>query len=320
MIQVLAPKEVQALIAAGEVDIVDVRDARDWASGHVPGARNLPLDDLKANAKLARDRILFVCARGMRSMTAAKLAEQQGFTDLYSLDGGMLAWASLGLPIEAVEEVAPVRAPVATAMAAPTDDSCGLPEPGLEAIVGINLRALRAQRNLSLDALARLTGLSRSMLGQIELGKAAPSVNVVWKIARAFDVHFSALLATETSVAPRAETAVLRAARATRLASPDGRYSTRALFPAGEQPDAEFYELFLGPHSREDAHPHQPGTRENLIVVSGRLELQIAGERVQLAKGDAILFAADVPHVYENTDKDPCWIHLVMTYARPAQS
>jgi rhodanese-related sulfurtransferase/transcriptional regulator with XRE-family HTH domain len=314
MIQVVDPTEAQALIAGGGVDVIDVRDPRDWASGHVPGARNVPLDDLKARPSLPQDRVLFICARGMRSQTAAKLAEREGKREIYSLDGGMLEWASKGLPIEAVpEEAAPTPTTAAPdPLPQPVDPSCGLPEPGLEAIVGVNLRALRTERSLSLDDLARLTGLSRTLLGQIELGKTAPSVNVVWKIARAFDVHFAALLAT----APRTETTVLRAATATRLASPDGRFSSRALFPLGDRPDAELYELYLGPHSREDAHPHQPGTRENLIVVSGQLRLTIGAEHHDLARGDAIVFAADVVHAYENPGKDPCWIHLVMTYAR----
>jgi rhodanese-related sulfurtransferase/transcriptional regulator with XRE-family HTH domain len=314
MPQIVGPQDAQKLIAAGGIDVIDVRDPRDWAAGHVPGARNVPLEDLKAGPPLTRDKIMFVCARGMRSQTAARLAEEQGFTSVYSLDGGMLEWASKGLPIEATPEEKPALHS-ADPEPPPIDSSCGLPEPGLEAIVGANLRALRGERNLSLDALARLTGLSRTLLGQIELGKTAPSVTVVWSIARAFDVHFSALLAT----ASRSETAVLRAAKATRLASPDGRFSSRALFPLGDRPDAEFYELYLGPHSKEEAHPHQPGTRENLIVVSGRLELHIGNERFTLAKGDAIVFAADVPHVYENADKEPCWIHLVMTYARATQ-
>ncbi len=318
MFHSLDPREAQALIAGGGIDVIDVRDPRDWASGHVPGARNVPLDELRAGAALPSSRLLFVCARGMRSQSAARHAEDLGRTEVYSLDGGMLAWAGAGLPIEAVPEAPAVVRPdtaASPALEQPLDPSCGLPEPGLEVVVGANLRTLRAERNLSLDALARLTGLSRTLLGQIELGKAAPSVNVVWKIARAFDVHFAALLAAPVP----AETSVLRAAQATRLASADGRFSSRALFPLGERPAAEFYELYLGPHSREDAHPHQPGTRENLIVVAGRLELHIGATMFTLAKGDAIVFAADVAHAYENTDKEPCWIHLVMTYAAGQQ-
>jgi transcriptional regulator with XRE-family HTH domain len=165
---------------------------------------------------------------------------------------------------------------------------------------------------LTLDALARQMGIIRALLGQIELGKSAPSVAIVWKFARAFDVPFSALLATSKSVTTR----VLRRTQAKRLVSADGRFSSRALFPFGERGKVEFYELFLASHSREDAEAHAPGTRENLIVTSGRLDLEVGGERFELNQGDAIVFAADVPHAYVNPANVECWMNLVMTYER----
>lgn len=181
-------------------------------------------------------------------------------------------------------------------------------------MVGSNLRALRQRRNMSLDEAARLTGVSRTLLGQIELGKAPPSVSVVWKLARAFKVHFSALLATNESF----PTSILRSADAKRLVSPDGRFSSRPLYPATDDPDTEFYELFLAGHSREDAEPHAPGTRENLVVSRGRLEVHAGGERFELGQGDAIVFSADVPHAYVNPGSEECWMYLVMTYGAPA--
>ena len=74
MIQTLAPRDAAALIAAGGLDVIDVRDPRDWASGHLPGARSVPLEDLRAEprAALPRDKILFACARGSaRCFTAS---------------------------------------------------------------------------------------------------------------------------------------------------------------------------------------------------------------------------------------------------------
>jgi quercetin dioxygenase-like cupin family protein len=136
-------------------------------------------------------------------------------------------------------------------------------------------------------------------------------VSVLWKIAQAFNVHFSALLQTPQPLG----TSVLRQGDAKRLVSPDGRFSSRALFPFSEKPDAEFYELFLAAHSREDAQPHQPGTRENLIVTAGRLELHVGGQQFDLDRGDAIVFTADVPHSYVNPGGGECWMYLVMTYA-----
>ncbi|MFO0606943.1 MAG: rhodanese-like domain-containing protein [Polyangiales bacterium] len=315
MVQVVAPREAEALIAAGDVEVVDVREPHEWAEGHVPGARNVPLGALKSapRASLTRERVLFVCAGGARSLTAAQAAEAQGLPEAFSLEGGTRAWAAAKLPLAWPPDAAPA-APAARPSipeAPSAEEAGGLPEPGLDAVVGRNLRALRDERSLSLDALARLTGLSRTLLGQVELGRGVASVSVVWKIARAFDVPFSALLATRE----RAATRVLRASAARRLVSPDGRFSSRALYEPGAGGGAEFYELFLAGHSREDAQAHAPGTREDLVVTAGRLVMEVGGERHELARGDAIVFAADVPHAYVNPGGEDCWMYLVMTYA-----
>src|SRR6185503_14817644 len=58
----------------------------------------------------------------------------------------------------------------------------------LAPVVGSNLRRLRTRRGLSLERLAQISGVSRAMLGQIELGQSAPTINVLWKIARALEV------------------------------------------------------------------------------------------------------------------------------------
>src|SRR5688572_27668106 len=69
------------------------------------------------------------------------------------------------------------------------------PELDLRAIVGANLRRLRVQRGLSLERLARASGVSRAMLGQIELGQSTPTITVLWKIARALDLSIASLVA-----------------------------------------------------------------------------------------------------------------------------
>ncbi len=317
MIQVIGPRDAQALVASASggdpdaaVDVVDVRELREWATGHLPGARLLPLDTLRrdvAGAALGR-RVLFVCASGGRSLTAAKLADALGVAEVYSLDGGTSGWAAEGLPLVRPE---PLPLPSAAAPAAPA------PEPEadaeLDAVVGANVKALRTQRGLTLDLLAGLSGVGRQTLGQIEIGRTVPSVATLWRIARAFDVPFSALLARPN---PRTTT-ILRASRAKRLVSADGRFSSRALFPASERGRVELYELWLAGYGREDAEAHAPGTRENLVVTAGRLVLDIGDETFELGKGDAIEFVADVAHSYVNATSDDCWMNLVMTYASP---
>nr|HEX4313969.1 helix-turn-helix domain-containing protein [Kofleriaceae bacterium] len=181
----------------------------------------------------------------------------------------------------------------------------------LAPVVGANLRRLRTRRGLSLERLAQLSGVSRAMLGQIELGQSAPTINVLWKIARALEVTFSALISARTETGAL----VMRAADSKILTSKDRSFSSRALFPYDEPRRVEFYELRLGPSSTEEADAHPPGTSENLVVTAGQIEIDVAGETHRLDAGDSILFEADVPHQYRNPGRGEAVMYLVMTYA-----
>lgn len=205
------------------------------------------------------------------------------------------------------ENSAPTSAPASTPWpneeaAAPTD---------LTPIVGANLRRLRQKRGLSLDRLSRTSAVSRAMLSQIELGQSTPTINVLWRIARALGVPFSTL----TTDHALSRTTVLSAAEARVLSSQDGKFTSRALFPHGAPRGVELYELRLAPHAEEAAEAHAPGTVENLVVTAGALEMHVDEQRHRLDTGDAIHFAADVPHRYRNPGDSPCVMVLVMTYA-----
>ncbi len=178
-------------------------------------------------------------------------------------------------------------------------------------MVGGNLRRLRTKRALSLEKLAQLSGVSRAMLGQIELGQSAPTINVLWKIARALEVTFSALMSART----QSGALVLRSDQAKLLTSKDRSFSSRALFPFDEPRRVEFYELRLTAGGVEDADAHAPGTSENLVVTAGTIEIDVAGETHRLTAGDSILFEADSPHAYRNPGKGDAVMYLVMTYA-----
>ena len=176
--------------------------------------------------------------------------------------------------------------------------------------MGPALRRLRADRGLSLDRLAAASDVSRAMLNQIELGKSTPTIKVLWKIARALEVPFSALIEGQ----PGRDTTVLRLGAARRLTSSDGAFSSRAIIPTDGSPRTEFYELRMRPHGVEHADPHAPGTRENLVVAEGLIEIDVGGARHALGPGDAILFEAGQPHAYRNAGDDEAVMYLVITY------
>ena len=181
----------------------------------------------------------------------------------------------------------------------------------LTPVLGANLRRLRSRRNLSLEKLARLSGVSRAMLGQIELGQSAPTVNVLWKIGTALEVPFSALITSR----PTASFHVMKADQAKRLASSDGTFVSRALFPFDEPRRVEFYELRLAPGGVERADAHPPGTVENLVVSRGNMEIETGSGTHALGPGDAVVFEADAPHAYRNVGDVEVIMYLVMTYA-----
>jgi transcriptional regulator with XRE-family HTH domain len=200
---------------------------------------------------------------------------------------------------------AAAAAPAAAAAAAPAEST------DLAPVVGSNLRRLRTRRGLSLERLAQISGVSRAMLGQIELGQSAPTINVLWKIARALEVTFSALISART----QSGALVLRSSESKILTSKDRSFTSRALFPFDEPRRVEFYELRLLAGSVEEADAHPPGTSENLVVTAGSLEIDVAGDTHRLEAGDSILFEADTPHAYRNPGRVETVMYLVMTYA-----
>jgi transcriptional regulator with XRE-family HTH domain len=181
----------------------------------------------------------------------------------------------------------------------------------LTPIVAANLRRLRVKRGLSLERLAKASGVSRAMLGQIELSQSTPTINVLWKVAIALGVPFSTLLANPAVPS----TTVLRAGDGRVLRSSNGAMSSRALFPFTLGRVTEFYELRVLPGGVERAQAHPAGTTENLVVASGQIRITVGGERHLLQAGDAIFFEADGEHEYANPAAVEAVLYLVMRYA-----
>ncbi|WP_325169478.1 helix-turn-helix domain-containing protein [Azospirillum agricola] len=177
-------------------------------------------------------------------------------------------------------------------------------------ILGRNLRRLRTRQGLSLERLARVSGVSRAMLGQIELGRSAPTITLLWKIARALDVSIAAL----TSTSAQDSVVVLRQAQAKILSTADGLVLTRPLFPGDGDRRVEFHEMLLHPQATEDRTPHPAGTVEHLVVAMGRVEVTVGGARHRLERRDAILFDADVPHAVHNVGDGDALLYLVLSH------
>lgn len=180
----------------------------------------------------------------------------------------------------------------------------------ISSIVAGNLKRLRESKNLSLDRAAKLTGVSKSMLGQIERNEVTPTITVLWKIANGFKIPFTLL----TSEEPRAAS-VIRAGDITPLTEDDGRYINHPVFPFTEGRPFEICRITVKPGGRLDAEPHLPGTEEFITVFCGQLRV-IADEREYcLSKGDSIRFRADAPHSYANPGAEDVELAMTIYYS-----
>lgn len=101
----LSQAELMKRLNAGQAPIlVDVRTPEEYRNGHVPGAINIPVQELDRRlAELSGYRdteLVLYCETGMRAGYAERMLQQQGFTQIRSLDGDMAAWRRAGLPAE----------------------------------------------------------------------------------------------------------------------------------------------------------------------------------------------------------------------------
>jgi len=153
-----------------------------------------------------------------------------------------------------------------------------------------SLRAARKARGLSLDAAAKLSGVSRSMVSQIERGESSPTVATLWALTRALQLDFAGLL--EGRPTPGIE--VTRATAAPVITR--GGVTIRIVSAPETVGAHEVYELVFTNGSRLTSEAHSPGCREHLTVLEGRLVV-VSGEATDtLGPGDVARYPADRAH------------------------
>ncbi len=187
------------------------------------------------------------------------------------------------------------------------------PTPDEPPRVGNTLATLRQAANLSLDALSRKAGVSKSMLSQIERGQANPTVAVVWRLANALGVSMGDLLGN-TPTPSAATIEVLGAHAAPAIRSPDGLCELRILGPIGLAGQFEWYALTIQGGGVLESQAHEAGTQEHLSVMSGALEVRSDTLVQRIKAGETARYAADRPHHIRNGQKAAASAWLVVVH------
>lgn len=177
--------------------------------------------------------------------------------------------------------------------------------------LGRRVKKLRGDRGWSLQELASASGVSRSMLSEIERERANPTLSVTYRIARAFGLSLQDLIES----ADFASTIqIIRASDRAQVFRSDKQCQIRTLSPLNLEKDVEFYELRLPAGGALRSQPHVDGTREFLTVEEGAVDLECGNCREVLGKGDSTTYRADVAHAIVNSSKREAVLFLVVIY------
>ncbi|MBX7208269.1 MAG: XRE family transcriptional regulator [Verrucomicrobiaceae bacterium] len=177
--------------------------------------------------------------------------------------------------------------------------------------LGRRVKKLRADRAWSLEDLATASGVSRSMLSEIEREHANPTLTVTYRIAQAFGLSLQDLIETAEAAS---NIQVIRAGGRGQIFRSDKQCQIRTLSPLNLEKETEFYELTLRPKGGLRSQPHYEGTREFLTVEEGAVRIESGADIEELAKGDSGTYRADVPHAIINTSEGESVVFLVVIY------
>ncbi|SHF14791.1 XRE family transcriptional regulator [Streptoalloteichus hindustanus] len=164
----------------------------------------------------------------------------------------------------------------------------------MEKDFGVEVRRLRQERQLTLEELAQLSGVSRAALSKIERGERNPSLHYALQIAEALGRPLSELVGYRPTTST-----VVRGDQVSRMVDEDtGTVREALLEPV---PGTEIIRYTLPPGGAPAAfRPHPPGTQESFVVLSGTLRVTSGETTVDLRAGDAAVLPADRTHRFDN--------------------
>ena len=197
--------------------------------------------------------------------------------------------------------------------------------------LGNQIRKERLKRQLTLEKLSKMTGLSKSFLSQVERGLAEPSITSLKKISKEFGFSVVNLFLNENNLNSNWEyrnsgqtyqnkgtayvesVEVVRADKRKRLALPGSQVMYDLLTPdMNRQMEVMFMRVKKGDDSGEEPMLDPPGEKIG-IVLNGTLEMRVGHEVYQLQEGDSIYYPTNIPHSWRALEGDPIEVIWILT-------
>ncbi|NQZ31851.1 MAG: helix-turn-helix transcriptional regulator [Oceanospirillaceae bacterium] len=175
----------------------------------------------------------------------------------------------------------------------------------LKKVIADNLKAYRSEKGWSLSRTAQETTVSKAMLGQLERQESSPTMATMWKIAKGFDLPLSALI----------EPGLLHSKKAGPTPDKlDDIFQYKILFPFDPKLGSEMFLLVLPAGKESYSNAHAKGVVEDIVVISGMLDIFIEGQWQSLKAGEVLRFDADQEHAYRNSTAENAVFHNIIHY------
>jgi transcriptional regulator with XRE-family HTH domain len=171
-----------------------------------------------------------------------------------------------------------------------------------------NLKQIRKEKGLTLEGLSACTGVSKSMLGEIERGTTNPTISVLWKIAEGLKIPLTSLFEDKGM-----ELDLVKADRM-RLMDESNDFSIYSIFPYYDAHKSEMLNLVIRPGAVLSNSGHMNGIDEYIHVVRGQVKLTLDGETLLLEEGDSVRFTGSLPHEFTNPGRKEAVLLNVLHY------
>ncbi|MDX1739393.1 MAG: XRE family transcriptional regulator [Alphaproteobacteria bacterium] len=162
--------------------------------------------------------------------------------------------------------------------------------------LAVRIREERKAKGLSLEALAKLSGVSKSMLSQIERGGSSPTVASMWNIARALNLDLGDLLEDNAQTEDNNFFEILREGQIPVITGTGEGCLIRILSEPKDVGISEVYELRFEAGGTLKSDSHRSGCVEHLMILDGSVEVTSGDKTIELEAGDTARYRADLPH------------------------
>lgn len=175
--------------------------------------------------------------------------------------------------------------------------------------IGENLKKTRKTKNLSLDQVAKLTSVSKAMLGQIERGESNPTISTLWKISTGLKISLSSLINEANH-----DLSIIDIKDISPIQEHSGGMLLYSIFPFNAKTGFEILLIEMDGNCYHTSQPHDEGVEEYITVLEGELEIRIGEKSLTLNKGQSIRFNASIEHSYNNKTNKKTTFHNLIFY------